>query len=101
MGKSPQQSKRQNILYISRLTTPIGPMFVTASERGICLLEFVERKMLETEFRDLQKRLDAIILAGENEHIRQLKRELTEYFAGTRQQFDVPLHHPGTDFQQR
>ncbi len=100
VGKSPKKSKQQNCLLLSRLTTPIGPMFVLASEQGICLLEFVERKMLETEFRDLQKRLNAIILTGENEHTRQLKRELAEYFAGTRQKFDVPLHHPGTDFQQ-
>ncbi len=100
IGKSPKQSKGQNIIYISRLTTPIGPMFACASDEGLCLLEFVERKMLETEFRDLQKRLKATILAGENDHIRQVKRELAEYFAGSRQTFDVPLHTPGTDFQQ-
>lgn len=100
VGKSPKRSKSQNRLLLSRLTTPIGPMFVMASEKGICLLEFVERKMLETEFRDLQKCLNAIILTGENAHTRQLKRELAEYFAGTRQKFEVLLHHPGTDFQQ-
>lgn len=100
IGKSPRQSKSQNVLYLSRLTTPLGPMFVAASEEGICLLEFVERKMLETEFRDLQKRLDATILAGENEHTLQLKRELKEYFEGNRQTFEVPLHTPGTEFQQ-
>ena len=100
MGKSPQQSKQQNIIYLSRLTTPIGPMFVAATKEGVCLLEFVERKMLETEFRDLQKRLNATILTGENEHTRQLKRELAEYFAGTRQNFEVSLHSPGTNFQQ-
>ncbi len=56
--------------------------------------------MLETEFADLQKRLNAVILAGENDHTRQLKRELAEYFAGERQQFEVALDAPGTPFQQ-
>jgi methylated-DNA-[protein]-cysteine S-methyltransferase len=28
-------------------------------------------------------------------------RQLSEYFAGTRQEFDLPLHMPGTAFQQR
>ncbi|MEZ4886343.1 MAG: methylated-DNA--[protein]-cysteine S-methyltransferase [Chitinophagales bacterium] len=100
IGKSPQQSKGQNLIYISRLTTPIGPMFACATDEGLCLLEFVERKMLETEFRDLQHRLNATILAGENDHIRQVKWELTEYFAGTRQTFEVRLLTPGTAFQQ-
>ncbi len=100
VGKSPKQSADQNIIYIHRLTTPLGPMFACATNQGLCLLEFVERKMLETEFRDLQKRLNATILVGENEHIRQVKRELTEYFEGTRQSFEVPLHTPGTEFQQ-
>jgi len=59
IGKSPSKSKSKNIILINRLTTPLGPMIVCATEKGICLLEFTDRKMLETEFRDLQKLLDA------------------------------------------
>ena len=39
------------------------------------------------------------IIVGENEFTRQAERELTEYFAGKRSHFEVPLHFPGTDFQ--
>ncbi len=99
-GKSPTKTDSSNTILISRLTTPIGPMFVCATKIGICLLEFVDRRMLETEFRDLQKRLNANIVAGENAHIVQVKQEVAEYFAGTRQQFSVALDTPGTDFQQ-
>ncbi|MEL6942848.1 MAG: methylated-DNA--[protein]-cysteine S-methyltransferase, partial [Bacteroidota bacterium] len=84
---------------IIRIATPLGALFVCATEKGICLLEFTDRKMLETEFRDLQKRLNAQILIGENKHIQQAKKELGEYFEGTRTQFEVALHTPGTDFQ--
>ncbi|WP_299210664.1 bifunctional transcriptional activator/DNA repair protein Ada [uncultured Dokdonia sp.] len=99
VGKSPKQSKDKNIILINRLTTPLGPMFVCATDKGICLLEFVDRRMLETEFKDLQKRLNANIISGENEHIKQLMKEIKEYFDGTRKTFDVAIETPGTDFQ--
>jgi len=99
MGKSPAKSKVNNIILISRTTTPLGPMFVCATDQGICMLEYTDRKMLETEFKDLQRLLGAEILLGENGHIKQAKQELKEYFEGKRKTFDVALHTPGTDFQ--
>ena len=99
LGKSPQNSMNDNVILINRLTTPLGPMFICATEKGICLLEFVDRRMLETEFRDLQKLLNANIIIGENKHIKQAKKEIKEYFSGKRQNFEVSLHTPGTDFQ--
>ncbi|WP_108869536.1 bifunctional transcriptional activator/DNA repair enzyme AdaA [Aquimarina aquimarini] len=99
VGKSPKQSKNKNLILINRITTPLGPMFVCATNNGICLLEFVDRRMLETEFKDLQKLLEANIISGENEHIKQVKKEIKEYFQGTRKTFDVKLETPGTDFQ--
>ncbi|MDW6003628.1 bifunctional transcriptional activator/DNA repair enzyme AdaA [Vibrio mangrovi] len=101
MGKSPKQSANSQVILIDRFTTPLGPMFVCATDEGICLLEFVERRMLETEFRDLQRLLSATIISGENDHIRQAKQEITEYFAGTRKHFDVRIHSPGTPFQKQ
>ena len=99
IGKSPQKGTDKNIILISRLTTPLGPMFVCATDKGICLLEFVDRRMLETEFKDLQKLLNATIISGENEHIKQVKKEIKEYFDGNRKTFDVNIETPGTDFQ--
>jgi len=99
VGKSPKQIKDKNIILINRLTTPLGPMFVCATDNGICLLEFVDRRMLETEFKDLQKLLKANIISGENEHIKQVKKEIKEYFEGNRKIFDVKLETPGTEFQ--
>ncbi|WP_291728015.1 bifunctional transcriptional activator/DNA repair enzyme AdaA [Bernardetia sp.] len=99
MGKSPMSSKEKATILMSRLTTPLGAMFVCATEKGICLLEFSDRKMLETEFADLQKRQNAVILTGENRHITQAKKELEEYFEGKRTNFEVALDPVGTDFQ--
>ena len=96
-GHAPSESRQ--VILIHRFTTPLGPMFVCATERGVCLLEFVDRRMLETEFSDLQRLLKARIMAGENRHTRQMEAEMGEYFAGTRQQFEVTLDMPGSEFQ--
>lgn len=99
-GKPPTKAKDKSVINIVRFTTPLGPMFACATDQGICLLEFTNRKMLETEFKDLIQRLDAVILPGENPILNQAQQELKEYFDGKRKQFTVPLHTPGTDFQQ-
>lgn len=99
IGKSPQKGKQKGVILIDRFTTPLGPMFVCATEKGVCLLEFTNRKMLESEFKDLQKRLNAEILTGENEHTKQAKKEIAEYFDGKRTKFEVQLHMQGTEFQ--
>ena len=99
LGKAPLKSTNQDMILTSRITTPLGPMLVGATSRGVCLLEFTDRKMLETELRDLQRLLNTRIIVGENQHITQVRSELTEYFQGERQQFDIPLDTPGTDFQ--
>lgn len=99
IGKSPSKSANQSVILINRMTTPLGPMFICATDKGICLLEFTDRKMLETEFRDLQRLLKAEILTGENKHIKQVKQEINEYFKGERKTFEVPLDTPGTEFQ--
>ncbi|MEO1448120.1 MAG: methylated-DNA--[protein]-cysteine S-methyltransferase [Bacteroidota bacterium] len=99
-GKAPSQAGALPVILISRTTTPLGPMFICATDKGVCLLEFTDRKMLETEFEDLQRRLGARILTGENAHMRQAKQELANYFQGNRKQFSVPLDMPGTEFQQ-
>ena len=99
-GKPPTKAKNKSVIHIARFTTPLGPMFACAAKEGVCLLEFTNRKMLETEFKDLMKRLDAVILPGENPLLDQVQQELKEYFDGNRKKFSIPLHNPGTEFQQ-
>ncbi|MDF1699306.1 MAG: methylated-DNA--[protein]-cysteine S-methyltransferase [Saprospiraceae bacterium] len=101
VGKTPGNSQDKSILLIQRFTTPLGPMFACSTDKGICLLEFTDRRMLETEFEDLQKRLNAVILSGENDHLKQLKQELAEYFQGARTEFEVSLDTPTTPFRQK
>ncbi len=98
-GKAPKDSKDKIIINIVRFSTKIGPMFACATEKGICLLEFTDRRMLETEFKDLRKRLDAVILPGENKYLDLVQTQVGEYMDGRRKYFDIPLIAPGTEFQ--
>jgi len=99
VGSAPTQSKGKAVIHITRFPTPLGPMFACATTSGVCLLEFTNRKMLETEFRDLCERLNAVILPGANNHLVQVETEIKEYFDGKRTLFTVALHTPGTEFQ--
>ena len=100
LGLSPTKSITKNFIYLSRLETPIGPMFAGGSEKGICLLEFTDRRMLETEFKSLEKAMNGSFIQGESQHMSLLRIQLEEYFDGRRKNFTVPLFAPGTVFQQ-
>ena len=99
-GVAPSQSKKKQVMDIARLETPLGTMLAGAVPEGICLLEFTDRRMLETELKTLSKLLNATIMQGANAHFNLLQEELTTYFAGKQQTFTVPLVTPGTTFQQ-
>lgn len=79
------------------LDSPLGPMLAIADEEALFLLEFVERRGLETELRRLQAR--AAIVPGRTSVIDRVEGELAEYFAGHRSTFDTPLQTFGSDFQ--
>jgi AraC family transcriptional regulator of adaptative response/methylated-DNA-[protein]-cysteine methyltransferase len=70
-------------------------------EQGVCLLEFTDRPMLETQLRRLHRRLNATSLPGDSPFFAQLDQQLRAYFLGQRTEFDIPLVTPGTDFQQQ
>ncbi len=100
VGVSPSQSKTTNLIHSIRLETPLGPMIACATEKGICLLEFSDRRMLATQLKTLMRSFDAKIIHGANKHIEMLQQQLEEYFEGKRKKFTLPLLTPGTDFQQ-
>ena len=98
-GHSAKNSKNKSIIYIDRFSTKLGPMFAAATDKGLCLLEYTDRKSLESEFKDLSKRLNAVIVPGMNEHIELAKQQLGEYFDGRRRDFSISIDAPGTEFQ--
>jgi AraC family transcriptional regulator of adaptative response/methylated-DNA-[protein]-cysteine methyltransferase len=84
---------------LNRIPTPLGPMLAGATPDGLCLLEFADRRMLETQLQRLQKRLGAAFVPGTNAILDHLAEELGRYFASELREFSVPLSTPGTEFQ--
>jgi AraC family transcriptional regulator of adaptative response/methylated-DNA-[protein]-cysteine methyltransferase len=99
-GFSPEKSRDRDLVTVTRILTPLGPMLAGASEDGICLLEFVDRRMLETQLARVKKLLSAEVVPGASKHFSALNRQMKEYFAGKRREFDLPLVLKGTPFQQ-
>jgi AraC family transcriptional regulator of adaptative response/methylated-DNA-[protein]-cysteine methyltransferase len=91
----------KTIINIIRFPTKIGTMFACATDKGLCLLDFTDRRMLETEFKDLCKRLNAVILPGENKYLDLARKQFDEYLNGERKTFDIELDLVGTDFQKQ
>ncbi|MBK7876842.1 MAG: methylated-DNA--[protein]-cysteine S-methyltransferase [Planctomycetes bacterium] len=88
------------VIRVRELGTPLGPMLAAATAKGVVLLEFVDRRAIEAQVATLRRRMELPIVPGTNAVLDRLARELGEYFAGTRARFDVPLHAPGTPFQE-
>lgn len=98
-GFAPKESPRRQIVTVTRLLTPLGPMLAGATDEGICLLEFTDRRMLETQFKRLKKWLRAEIAPGTHPLFEKLDEQLKAYFEGKLTRFDLPLAQPGTEFQ--
>ncbi|MFT6734057.1 MAG: AraC family transcriptional regulator of adaptative response [Polaribacter sp.] len=98
-GVSPIASKTQNIITINRIVSPLGPMIIGATEKGICLLEFFDRPMLETQLKRLTKWHNAQFMTGESPFFIQLNQEVKLYFQRLLTEFKVPLDILGTNFQ--
>jgi AraC family transcriptional regulator of adaptative response/methylated-DNA-[protein]-cysteine methyltransferase len=83
----------------TRMLTPLGPMIAGATSEGICLLEFADRRMLETQLDRVRKWFGTSAVPGSNRHLEKLKFELDNYFTGSLREFTVPILVRGTDFQ--
>jgi AraC family transcriptional regulator of adaptative response/methylated-DNA-[protein]-cysteine methyltransferase len=99
-GQTPGQSAQAASIRVAWIDTPLGPMVAGATDAGIALLEFTDRRMLEAQLRTLQRRFRAALLPGDHPHLAALRRELSEYFAGARRAFTTPVDLRGTPFEE-
>jgi len=100
-GISPKQSRDLSLAVVTRISSPIGPFLAVANDRGLCMLEFVDRKMIETQLDRVSRQLGVSILPGSHPLFGSVERQLDEYFSGQRKTFDLPLVIEGTPFQQQ
>jgi methylated-DNA-[protein]-cysteine S-methyltransferase len=80
------------VLYYSRIESPVGPLLVAVSQSGLAILSFGDAlpTKLAGQKIEWQESLQATAEA---------RQQLAEYFAGQRREFTMPLDLRGTDFQ--
>jgi len=96
----PGKHERVGCVVTTEISSPIGPLVAGATEEGICLLEFADRRALQRQLAMLRRRLDAALVPGNNPHFDRLRDELRRYFDGRLERFGIDLVTPGTPFQQ-
>ena len=99
-GTPPSAVDREFSIWINRVSTPLGSMIMGVSDQGLCLLEFTDRRMLDTQLKRLRQRMGRVFLPGDHPLMQQVKMELNAYFEGSLREFSVPLQAPGTAFQE-
>jgi AraC family transcriptional regulator of adaptative response/methylated-DNA-[protein]-cysteine methyltransferase len=100
-GGTPKQAASGEPILLDWAPSPVGPLVLGATEDGLCLLEFGDRRMLEGKFDALAARLGAPLAPGRNRWIEAARAQLAEYFRGERRDFELPLVVRGTAFQEK
>jgi len=100
-GEPPTTAKTKAGLFAERIDTPLGSMLAIADDEGLRLLEFVDRRAMETELSMLRKRFRTNVVPGEHRHLNAIRLQLADYFSGKKLDFDVPLAPVGSKFQLR
>jgi AraC family transcriptional regulator, regulatory protein of adaptative response / methylated-DNA-[protein]-cysteine methyltransferase len=98
-GATPTKASGAAILQYTRIATPLGPMIAMAEERGLVMLEFIDRPALTAEIEELRTKYGYAVAPGTNLHLKTVEDELTKYFAGELQRFTVLLKTPGSEFE--
>jgi len=78
-------------LFSYRTSSPVGPLFLACSTKGLVRLEFEARvQKLDSKTIELRESVKALA---------PYVQELNEYFEGARREFTIPLDLRGTNFQ--
>ena len=87
------------MICVKHIDTPVGKMRIGASDDGICLFDFQYRKSIDSIMNRIENITGDKFADGDHPHFSLLEQQISEYFSGTRKEFDLPLHPVGTPFQ--
>jgi len=100
-GTTPGDAAQPGAIHLGWIDTPLGPMIAGASDAGVVLLEYTDRRMLEAQLTTVRRRFGTGLVPADHPHLERLRKELDAYFAGTLTTFTVPVVAPGTPFEER
>ena len=100
-GTAPGKKDAAECIVTTAIDSPLGPVIAGATDEGLCLLEFTDRRMLEAQMKRLQSLLKQPLVPGDHPHLARTRDQLARYFAGTLSEFTLPLVFRGTPFEER
>ena len=100
-GLRPSDLNGQGGIVLQCCDTPVGPMIIAADQTHLHLLEFVDRRSLPREMQNLHRACRGNMGFGSTPITEKTEQQLTEFFAGERPEFDLPLALHGTEFTKR
>lgn len=98
LGMAPSGFHRDALLRADWIDTPLGAMIAVSDRSSLHLLEFLERKALPRELKDLKKRARNSLGFGRFAPTDQVEEELASYFKGAQADFATPVTMHGSDF---
>lgn len=98
-GAAPGAARGREVITVTRVLTPLGPMIAGATQTGICLFEFAEPGRLWREVERLRVLSGCPVVPGETPLLQTFAAEMEAYFAGRLQDFSVPVALFGSEFQ--
>lgn len=79
------------------IETPLGQMLAISDDCSLYLLEFTERKNLNSQIASFEQ--EGFLAAGETSVLTSIKKELTLYFSYELKEFVTPIYEKGSPFQ--
>jgi len=89
-----------SVISIQTYKSPLGEILLGSYEGKLCLADWKYRRMRTSIDKRIQKGLNAEYVVQSTEVIEETIKQMEEYFANERKNFDIPLLMVGTDFQQ-
>ena len=87
------------MICIQYYNSPCGELILASMGDELCLCDWNGMPCAERNLCRIGRYVNADFRTEPSSVIEQTKRQLDEYFAGSRKEFDIPLHPFGTDFQ--
>ena len=87
------------MICIQYYNSPCGELVLASMDDELCLCDWNGMPCAERNLCRIGRYVNADFRTEPSSVIEQTKRQLDEYFAGSRKEFDIPLHPFGTDFQ--
>jgi methylated-DNA-[protein]-cysteine S-methyltransferase len=78
-----------DVAYAS-VDSPLGPLLVAATSRGVVRVAYTDRSSPEEVLEELAARVSPRVLESPR-RVDPVRRELDEYFAGRRREFETPV----------